>query len=258
MAKPPKKGTLHIYLDESGDLDFQPTGSLYYVFSAVWTYQPAPLAGELAALRFRLLKQGHDIEHFHATSDNSATRELVIERLLSRAKWEFAAVVVEKSKVPSRSRDPLWQFYSHFATVPLRFILRSPVFDKAHKVLIFTDRFPQQVVREAASKAIYKECRSELAKPMRRWPSHEDGGAEVMQEILPDEGHSAVAESKGIPFSLYHHASASNAWLQVADYCAYVTWLKWERRDLTLYERLRPRLAATEYVIQGAPPAADD
>jgi hypothetical protein len=45
--------------DESGNLTFKPTGSKYYVFTAAWTYDPAPLANDLTGLRFALLKQGH-------------------------------------------------------------------------------------------------------------------------------------------------------------------------------------------------------
>ena len=36
--------TLHIALDEAGNLNFSPRGSKYYVFAAAWTYDPAPLA----------------------------------------------------------------------------------------------------------------------------------------------------------------------------------------------------------------------
>ena len=51
--------TLHIHLDESGDLNFSPNGTRYFIFGCAWTYEPAPLANELNALRFTMVKEGH-------------------------------------------------------------------------------------------------------------------------------------------------------------------------------------------------------
>ena len=65
--------TLHVHLDESGNLTFKPTGSQYYVFTAAWTYDAAPLGSEITALRFALLKRGHDLHRFHATEDKQLT-----------------------------------------------------------------------------------------------------------------------------------------------------------------------------------------
>jgi len=248
MAWPPQRGTLHIYLDESGDLNFTNKGTPHYIFAAVWTYDPAPLARELDALRFRLLKQGHNIERFHATDDSPATRELVIERLARFRAWRFATVVVDKRKVPPPSRDPMWRFYAHFASVPLRFILRGPVRAKAHRVLIFTDSFPDEVKRrrEMAEKAIKTACRVELSKPMPRVLSRNARQRERVREKVdevigkalesgsgvghrsekastepqpladpcpPTEGPTLAGEAPTIPFCVYHHSSASNLWL---------------------------------------------
>lgn len=277
MPRPPQHGTLHIYLDESGDLNFTNKGTPYYIFAAVWTYDPAPLAGDLAALRFRLLKQGKNIERFHATDDDPKTRELVIERLARFPAWRFATVVVEKRKVPPAGRDPMWRFYSHFASVPLRFILRGPFLEKAHKVLIFTDSFPHEVKqkREMAEKAIKTACRVELSKPMPRMLGRnlrlkkriredietlgealERAGIDVASEPQPPaaphpstEAPSLVADAPIIPFCVYHHSSASNLWLQIADYCAWAIRRKWEVGDSTLFSRLKRRLAAPEWDI---------
>jgi hypothetical protein len=57
--------------------------------------------------------------------------------------------------------------------------------------------------------------------------------AEEIQRILREKGdiedadpRSAeaplvIANAPSVPFCIYHHASASNLWLQVADYCAW-------------------------------------
>jgi hypothetical protein len=90
--------TLHVHLDESGNLTFKPTGSKYYVFTAAWTYDPAPLANDLTGLRFALLKQGHDVHRFHATEDRQVNRDAVVNALGRQGSWNFAAVVIEKAK----------------------------------------------------------------------------------------------------------------------------------------------------------------
>jgi hypothetical protein len=42
--------TLHLCLDEGGDLNFKPNGSKYYTFAVAWTYDPSPLAIDLSNL----------------------------------------------------------------------------------------------------------------------------------------------------------------------------------------------------------------
>lgn len=214
--------TLHLHLDESGDLNFSPRGSRYYLFAAVWTYNPLPLAIQLQLLRFRLLKQGSNIEKFHASSDHRRIRQLVISKMLSSSDWKFAAVVVQKNRVPPKDREHLGSFYSRFATMPLSLVLRGPIREHAHNVLVYTDRFPEQCNRELTEKAIKIACRAEL-------PS-------------------------GFPFHVYHHASASNLWLQIADYCAYAIARKWEKGDLSLYTLLQRHLAKGEADVLRAEP----
>ena len=205
--------TLHVHLDESGKLTFKPTGSRYYVFTAAWTYDPAPLANDLTALRFALLKQGHDLHRFHATNDRQVNRDAVVNALARHAGWNFAAVVIEKAKVYPDLRVP-HRFYPQFASSILKYIFRHHVAPGTGTVLVFTDTLPVNERREAAEKAIKTACRQELPKATR--------------------------------FESYHHPSASNPWLQVADYCAWAVFRKWEQGDTRTYDQLRHCLAEAE------------
>lgn len=181
---------------------------------------PRPLALDLLLLRFRLLKQGWNLERFHATNDHPKVREAVVQIVLKDSTWRFAAVVVQKNKVPPKDRNHLGSFYTRFATMPLRFLLRGPVRQPAHKILIYTDRTPSQIERRLTEKAIKYAC---------------------AREIPTD-----------LPFYVYNHASSSNSWLQVADYCAWAIARKWEVGDESTYLRLRPRLAREEENVLGA------
>ncbi len=205
--------TLHVHLDESGNLTFNPAGSRYYVFTATWTYDPAPLASDLTALRFALLKQGHDLHRFHATEDKQANRDAVVRILARHAGWQFAAVVIEKAKVYPDLRAP-HRFYPQFASSVLKYIFHRHVTAGTGTVLVCTDTLPVQERRQAAEKAIKTACRQQLPR--------------------------------GTRFESYHHPSASNAWLQVADYCSWAVFKKWERTDTRTYDLISHRLADPE------------
>ncbi len=208
--------TLHIHLDESGDLNFSPAGSRYFIFTVAWTYDPAPLANELNCLRFSLIKAGHGerLSSFHAREDAGPRRETVIPLLLKHANWNFASIVVDKPRVNPSIYDQE-EFYPKFASMVLRFVFRGRMHRNTPCVLIYTDTLPITGKKaRAAELAIKSACRSSL--------------------------------SKGISFHVLHHRRESNAWIQVADYCCWSVCRKWEHRDDATYERLKIRLAAIE------------
>lgn len=208
--------TLHVHLDESGDLNFSPAGSRYYIFSCAWTYDPAPLANELNTLRFSMVKNGHGerLGGFHAREDAEPKRQQVLQVLAKYTNWSFASIVIEKRFVNPSLYEPE-TFYPKFSTMVLRFVFRGRVKPNTGAVLIYTDTLPFTGKRaKAAEVAIKSACRCDLRA--------------------------------GLPFHVLHHRHESNAWIQVADYCCWAVCRKWEHGDTTAYDRLRARLAATE------------
>ena len=206
--------TIHIHLDESGNLDFSPTGSRYYIFAVAWTYDPAPLAADLLALRFNLIKQGHDLNHggFHAVYDPQPRRDIVLTRLTNHASWNFASIVIEKRRVNPVLYMPS-DFYPKFASMVLRFVLRGRIKAGTALAVIYTDTLPfPKKQAKAVEVTIKSSCRSSLH----------------------------------VPFHICNHRLESNCWLQVADYCSWAVCRKWEHGDTAAYNRLVPRLAATE------------
>ena len=203
--------TLHLYLDESGDLTFSPVGTKHYVFAVAWTLDPLPVVSDLASLRFDLLKQGYDLPSFHAAPDKQVHRNAVVEVLLRHDNWRFAAIVVEKSKVNPALREPRI-FYPKFASMVLRFVLRERWTGPATHVLAFTDPLPQRKHREPITAAFKITCRENL----------------------------------NLPFNIYHHPRHSNYWLQVVDYCSWAVYRKWENQDLRTYRQIGRRLATWE------------
>jgi hypothetical protein len=207
--------TIHIALDESGDFTFNRSASIYYVFTAAWTYDPAPLAYALTDLRCSLLKQGKNIVSFHACEDEQSTRNAVVDLLCAHDGWHFAAAVVEKPKVNPSIRDP-YTFYPTFASMLFRFIFRGCLRKETTHVIALTDTLPLQRNREPVEKAFKTVCRSELGR---------------------------------IPFQVYHHPRASNPWIQVVDYCCWAVYRKWHHGDDRTYQKLACRLKARELEV---------
>jgi hypothetical protein len=205
--------TLHAHLDESGDLNFNPRGSRYYIFAVAWTYDPRSLAHDLTGLRFGYLKQGVDLARFHACEDQQRVRDAVVAKITERRNWAYAAIVIEKNKVNPAIREE-HRFYPQFATMVLRFVLKGCLRRETDQVLVFTDDVPVKKKREAVKKAINVACRAELPPRIR--------------------------------FGCYHHPCGSNQWLQVADYCAWAVQRKWERDDRRTYDQLTRHLIKTE------------
>lgn len=208
--------TLHVALDEGGDLNFAAKGSKFYTFAAAWTYDPSPLATSLTSLRFRLLKAGDDIPSFHATEDKQAHRNEVVTGLIGDTNWHFVAIVVEKRKVNPSIRQPE-QFYPQFGGMVLKFIFKGCLLPGTTQVVTCTDTLPVAKKREGITKMFKLAARSSLPA--------------------------------GCRFDIYHHPRASNKWIQVADYCCWGVHRKWEGGDTRTYDQLRPRLFKSELEV---------
>jgi hypothetical protein len=98
--------TLHVHLDEAGNFKFSPAGSRYFIFTVTWTFDPAPVARDLTALRFGLVKGGENLPTFHATTDKQIHRDKVVAAMTAHNNWKYAALVIEKRKVQPSLRHP--------------------------------------------------------------------------------------------------------------------------------------------------------
>ncbi len=210
--------TLHIHLDESGDWSFNPKGSKYFILTAAWTFTPTPLADDLVSLRYSLVREGSNIEAFHASEERQKVRDQVVQTLLGHRDWAFASIVMEKRKVNPILRDPK-RFYPQFAGSLLKYILRGPSGQSCDRALVYADTIPidTRAKREGVLKAIKGVCATESG---RRCDYH-----------------------------AFSHCHQSNKWIQVADYCCWAMRRKWELGDLRTYNQLRPKLSQPELEI---------
>ena len=118
--------TVFLFFDESGNLDFSPSGTKYYLFGALTTRKPGTLLRALSDLRYELISEGTEIEAFHASEDRQAVRDRVFEVLETQGGFAFDCVVIEKRKVNPVLYHPV-RFYPQFADYLLKVRVR-PLF----------------------------------------------------------------------------------------------------------------------------------
>jgi len=213
--------TLSIFVDESGNFDFSRNGTRYFFLSAVSTVGCQPLPSELHALKHAIAAGGSDLHRFHTTEDEQAVRDQVFEILTRHVEhkcFHLDTIITEKNKAnPAiRAIDAL---YPKILKVLLQYVLNRWDSSPPGKILVWTDQIEVKAKRKAVEKAI----KTYLANDLR------------------------VA----VPYHLYHHPSASEPWLQVADYCCWAIHKKWTDGELRPYGVIQ-RMVMSEFEIFAA------
>ncbi|MDK1046411.1 MAG: hypothetical protein QGM45_12110, partial [Anaerolineales bacterium] len=144
---------IYLFFDEAGNLDFNPSGSKWYVFGVLSTPDPGPLSHALTTLRYELMgeREGLVLERFHASEDRQAVRDRVFESLLNVGDFEYDAVVIEKRKTHWSIQEPL-KFYPKFAEVLLQYVFHRHAEDGEPLILV-TDQLPLNRKRKSLEKA---------------------------------------------------------------------------------------------------------
>ena len=97
MTSPAK--TLYLFIDESGNFDFTPKGTKYFLLTGLVTFEPLIKREGLIDLRYRLLSEGVDQEFFHASEDKQAVRDQVFSILASIGDtFEVRSILARKNK----------------------------------------------------------------------------------------------------------------------------------------------------------------
>ena len=201
-------GHVYIFLDEGGNFDFSATGTAWFTLTAVTKSRPFHSHADLTQLKYDLLEADKNIEYFHATEDKQAVRNKVfgiITKHLDNLKID--SVVVEKRKVGPALR-PVDKFYPRMLGYLLRFVIQGISWQGISNVIVITDQLPVKKYRKAVEKATKI----------------------TLSEMLPS----------AVKYRVLHHDSKSNFGLQIADYCNWAIYRKWDgddKRSYTLIER---------------------
>jgi len=195
---------LYVFLDEGGDLNFSPTGTRYFAMTALTVTRPFPFNTPLVELKYDLVELGEDIEYFHASEDTQKVRDRVFEAIQANlGRVRIDSLIVEKRKTGPALRAEV-RFYPEMLGYLLRYVVKGVPQESLDGVVVFTDVIPLKRKRQAVEKAVKV----------------------TLAGMLP----------KGVRHRVLHHASKSSMELQVADYCNWAVFRKWERRDNRSYD----------------------
>ncbi|HVB54918.1 MAG TPA: DUF3800 domain-containing protein [Candidatus Acidoferrales bacterium] len=195
---------IYAFLDESGEYTFHAKSGAYLVYTGVITAIPTLFSHELAKLKYDLLAEGHCLERFHASEDKQSVRDRVFDVLAPSGDFAIHSIVVRKNRI-----NPSLYKYGVYS-VAYRTMLKYFVGDrKLPQTHIIVDTVPDKQQQTA------------------------------LVQTLKSRADDAMG---AIPFSIDHHSSFAHALLQVADYCGWAVYKKWQSGDTRSYDRIRNKI----------------
>ena len=199
----------YIFLDESGNFDFSPSGNRYFVLTSVSMSRPFPGYAALDDFKHDCIETAGlpDLEYFHCANDRKVVRAGVFERLQpSLSQLRADSLIVEKAKT-GPALQPSELFYPRMLGYLLRYVMRREHGPLVSELIVVTDTLPVQRQRKAVTKAIQQ----------------------ALSSVLPS----------GMRYRIVHHASRSHYGLQIADYFCWAMYRKWEQSDTLHYDSIR-------------------
>ena len=209
--------TLFIFIDESGDLDFSPKGTKYFLISAISTLDPLGKE-KLEKIKYNLIERGTDIEYFHATKDEQFVRNRVYNFIESLEGIEIDSVIVQKNKTNPSLYIPekkMWKKEkgSELYSTVLRTLLRYIFYRYRDSINI-----DQAVV---VLSSIFNKSKQELIKKTIK--------IYLEQEFLK-------------PFFIYFHQCKADKNTQIADYCCWAIHKKWTDGEMRPYSAIQNKI----------------
>jgi len=207
---------LYVFIDVSGNYDFSPAGTMSIVITSTVCSDINPGVLELYAVKHEVIDQGIDIEYFHAAEDRQPVRDRIFNVISGLKNIRIDSIIVEKSKVDPSLR-PLNKLYPTMVEYLLQYPFDPRGIDvtRFDKVLIFMDR---ESARPREKEALTKAVKLSLAR-----------------------------HSRGVPYALSMHSSASHPYLQIVDYCSWAVYVKWERGELRPFNQIK-NLVKSEFL----------
>ncbi|HET7626515.1 MAG TPA: DUF3800 domain-containing protein [Verrucomicrobiae bacterium] len=213
-----KQRFLYIFLDEAGNLDFSKQGTKYFVLGGITKERPFHAYKELTEFKYDQVEHGTALEYFHASENAQAVRNGVFDIIEKNlAGVAIDAIIVEKQKVDAALRDEE-QFYPKVLGTLLRGILQHYPLAEFTEIIVFTDSLPVQRKRAAVEKGVKTTLAAMLPATVR--------------------------------YRVLHHASKSNMDLQIADYCTWAIYRKWNGQDIRSFRRVQAAVRSEWDVLQ--------
>lgn len=209
---PQHKGSVfpcvYIFLDESGNFDFRGAGSRHLVMTCVGMRRPFPAWELLDDYKYRCIENGTDMEYFHCYADRKHVRNTVFNVIAQHLDdVRISCVVIEKTRVSLTMQEPR-KLYQWMLGYLLRRVLAEEVNTEVKDVIVITDTIPVNEKRKTIVKSI------QMAVARHQPPN--------------------------MKYRILHHQSRTHYGLQIADYCCWAIFRKWESGDCSWYDRIQP------------------
>ena len=199
----------YIFLDESGNFDFSARGSRYFLLTSVSMKRPFLAARTMDEYKHDCLEYGLNLEYFHCYRDGRDIRRRVFDLISSHLDvMNIDCLVIEKARTDPALREDR-RFYPELLSHLLKLVLPIELeTDGVEKVIVITDTIPVNKKRKAAEKAVRTALHSVLPPRMK--------------------------------YHILHHQSRSHYGLQVADYCCWAIFRKWQTGERAWYDHIKP------------------
>jgi hypothetical protein len=214
---------VYIFVDESGNMDFTPKGSKYFMFNFLIKKRPFNLHAPISNYRYTLLEKNLDplkgndrrlnIESFHACKDNKYIKEEIFNIISTFDENIVKAYsyILEKPKVNPITREKDYKFYIDNLTFAIKKLLDILQIDKSF--IIITDNLPIKKNEKHQVKAL------------------KEGVAQYIED-----------NNLNIRYDIFHHCSASSVNLQIVDYISWAIYRKYEHGQDEFYEKIKKYL----------------
>lgn len=209
---------MYLFLDESGDWNFNRKGSEHLVFTCLNMEEPFLLSQELEKLKYSLIEEGHNISHFHASEDKQFVRDRVYNILKNqKLHYEADAVYLAKTKAnPSLYKDNTEpKLYLKVYDILLKYVFNR--YD-VENIIILTDEIPHRKWRDSIEKGLKISIRKHLKK-----------------------------ETK---FNILHHSSKTNFCLQAVDYFSWAIYRElgnWGDKENRPYNEIKNKVVNSPF-----------
>lgn len=204
--------TKYVFVDESGCLTFnrERNVSKYFIVCTI-TMDNCQIEGALLDLRRRLILDGnHQLgDCFHASHDKQSVRDAVFAEIL-KYEYHIQASIFDKPKAGDDLRGNSAKFYEASFYSHLKHAVPETIQPNVGETHLLT----------AASIGTARE-----------------------RNLFQNAVKNALKTTVGnISWKTDFVPATSNPCLQVADYCAWAIYRKWERGDLRSYELIKDRI----------------
>jgi len=211
--------TLYLFIDESGNFDFSPKGTKYFVLTGFATFNPIVKRGDLVKLRYRLLAEGVDQEYFHATEDKQTVRDEVYSFLSTiGGTYEVHSVVARKNKTnPSLYKES--------------YMKGDRLIERISGIGLY------RKLCECLLQYVFKGKSGKVDKIVIVLGSLFVG--EKKKTLLQTLKHFLKTNFTGAPFEIYSHQTCADLNCQLADYCCWAISVKFDRGENRPWEVIK-------------------